>query len=71
MERLVTCNSAVPERSVGRGRPIEFDDDQSVPDGVLWVLRTGAAYAELADRYQRIGPAFAASANVPKHQRVL
>jgi len=37
-------------RSDGRGRPV-VHNDRSVMNGVLWVLRTGAAWADLPDRF--------------------
>ena len=37
-------------RADGRGRPVEHDD-RSVLNGVLWILRTVAAWADLPDRY--------------------
>lgn len=37
-------------RSDGRGRPIEHND-RSVMDGVLWILRTGAAWIDLPAIY--------------------
>jgi len=36
--------------SDGRGRPV-VHNDRSVMNGVLWVLRTGAAWADLPDRF--------------------
>jgi transposase len=39
-----------PRRADGRGRPIEHDD-RAVLNGVLWVLRTGAAWADLPIRF--------------------
>lgn len=36
--------------SLGRGRPIEHDD-RAVMDGVLWILRIGAAWADLPDEF--------------------
>jgi transposase len=37
-------------RSDGRGRPA-VHSDRAVMNGVLWVLRTGAAWADLPDRF--------------------
>ena len=38
-----------PRRKDGRGRP--WKDRRAVLNGVLWVLRTGAPWADLPDRY--------------------
>lgn len=38
-----------PRRSDGRGRP--WRDTREVLNGVLWVLRTGAPWKDLPDRY--------------------
>ena len=40
----------IPRRADGRGRPQEHDD-RSVLNGVLWILRTGASWADLPDRF--------------------
>src|SRR6202163_4464122 len=40
---------APKRRSDGRGRP--WRDTQAVLNGVLWVLRTGAPWADVPDRY--------------------
>ena len=37
-------------RADGRGRPIQHDD-RAVLHGALWVLRTGAAWEELSERF--------------------
>ncbi len=37
-------------RADGRGRPIKHDD-RAVLNGILWVLRTGAAWADLPERF--------------------
>ena len=37
-------------RSDGRGRPV-VHSDRAVLNGVLWVLRTGAAWADLPERF--------------------
>jgi len=45
-------NPLIPEpsrRKDGRGRP--WRDRRAVLDGILWVLRTGAPWADLPDRY--------------------
>ena len=38
-----------PRRKDGRGRP--WKGRRSVLDGILWVLRTGAPWADLPERY--------------------
>lgn len=38
-----------PRRSDGKGRP--WKDSREVMDGILWVLRTGAPWYDLPDRY--------------------
>jgi transposase len=40
---------ALKRRSDGRGRP--WRDTQAVLNGVLWILRTGAPWHDLPDRY--------------------
>ena len=39
----------MPRREDGRGRP--WRDSRQVLDGVLWILRTGAPWHDLPDRY--------------------
>ena len=39
----------LPRRDDGRGRP--WRENRAVLDGVLWILRTGAAWKDLPDRY--------------------
>lgn len=39
-----------PEREDGKGRP-RIHDDRSVLNGVLWILRTGATWADLPNMY--------------------
>ncbi len=38
-----------PRRADGKGRP--RINNRKVMDGILWVLRTGAAWQDLPDRY--------------------
>jgi transposase len=38
-----------PRRADGKGRPRR--DDREVLDGILWVLKTGAAWQDLPERY--------------------
>ena len=38
-----------PRRADGRGRP--WRDSREVLNGVLWILRTGAQWSEMPDRY--------------------
>jgi transposase len=44
-------------RSDGRGRPVEHDD-RAVMNGVLWILRTGACWADLPDEYPSYSTCF-------------
>jgi len=44
-------------RADGRGRPIEHDD-RAVMDGVLWILRTGAAWSDLPDEFPSYATCF-------------
>ena len=39
----------LPRRTDGRGRP--WRDSRQVLNGILWVLRTGAPWSEMPDRY--------------------
>jgi transposase len=39
----------LPRRDDGRGRP--WRSSREVLDGILWILRTGAQWADLPDRY--------------------
>jgi len=39
----------MPRRSDGRGRP--WRDHREVINGILWILRTGAPWADLPDRF--------------------
>jgi transposase len=39
----------LPRRADGRGRP--WRDNREVLNGIVWVLRTGAAWADLPDRF--------------------
>jgi transposase len=51
-EQWQTLDPLIPrprKRSDGRGRP--WKSRRSVLNGVLWVLRTGAPWADLPDRY--------------------
>ena len=40
---------AMPRRADGRGRP--WRSSREVLNGILWILRTGAQWAELPERY--------------------
>jgi len=51
-EQWAVLDPLIPEperRKDGRGRP--WKERRSVLNGVLWVLRTGAPWADLPDRY--------------------
>ena len=39
----------LPRRPDGRGRP--WRDSRDVLNGILWILRTGAPWSEMPDRY--------------------
>ena len=39
----------LPERTCTRGRPRR--DDREILNGILWVMRTGAPWADMPDRY--------------------
>ena len=39
----------LPRRADGRGRP--WRDSREVTNGILWILRTGAQWADLPERY--------------------
>ena len=39
----------MPRRADGRGRP--WRDNREVINGILWILRTGAPWADLPDRF--------------------
>jgi transposase len=52
-EQWAILEPLIPEtarRADGRGRP-QVHDNRAVLNGVLWVLRTGAAWADLPDRF--------------------
>jgi hypothetical protein len=39
----------LPQRTGGRGRPRQ--DDRAILNGILWIMRTGAPWADMPDRY--------------------
>jgi transposase len=52
-EQWAILEPLIPEperRADGKGRP-PLHDNRSVMNGILWVLRTGAAWNDLPDRY--------------------
>ena len=54
-----------PRRTDGRGRP--WRDPRDVLNGILWVLRTGAPWHDMPERYPPYsGPATAASNGGPR-----
>lgn len=46
-----------PRRADGQGRPVEHDD-RAVMDDVLWILRTGAVWADLPNEYPSYATCF-------------
>jgi transposase len=55
--RLAPLLPAQKRRADGRGRPLTHDD-RAVLNGVLWGLRTGAAWAELPERFPSASTCF-------------
>ena len=45
----------MPRRADGRGRP--WRSSRDVLNGILWILRTGAQWADLPERYPPCHPA--------------
>jgi hypothetical protein len=63
-EQWKTLDPLIPKprrRRDGRGRP--WKSRRSVLNGVQWVLRTGAPWADLPDRYPRSRPVIGAFSN--------
>ena len=54
---LMPLSPSPIRRADGRGRPIEHDD-RAVMDGVLWILRTGAAWSDLPDAFPSYATCF-------------
>jgi len=50
-----------PRRKDGRGRP--WKNPRAVLNGILWVLRTDAPWADIPDRYGHTRPAIADFSN--------
>src|SRR3954447_10743649 len=48
-EQWAVVQGHLPERTSNRGRPRR--DDRAILNGILWVMRTGAPWAVLPDRY--------------------
>ena len=46
---LVAPNLPIPEKKDGRGRPRQ--DDRTILNGILWILRTGAPWKDLPSKY--------------------
>jgi transposase len=60
-EQWKTLDALIPKprtRSDGRGRP--WKSRRSVINSILWVLRTGAPWADLPDRYPSFRPVIGA-----------
>jgi len=48
-EQWAVVKAHLPERTSHRGRPRQ--DDRAILNGILWIMRTGAAWAEMPGRY--------------------
>jgi transposase len=48
-EQWAVVAPQLPQRTRGRGRPRR--DDREILNGILWIMRTGAPWADLPDRY--------------------
>jgi len=57
----------MPRRSDGRGRP--WRDNREVINGILWILRTGAPWADLPTDFRRTKLAIDVSSFGPKTER--
>jgi transposase len=48
-EQWAVVSPQLPQRTSKRGRPRR--DDRDILNGILWILRTGAQWADLPERY--------------------
>ena len=48
-EQWAVVQAHLPERTNNRGRPRQ--DDRAILNGILWVMRTGAPWGDMLDRY--------------------
>ena len=48
-EQWAIVQRQLPERTSNRGRPRQ--DERAILNGILWVMRTGAPWGDLPDRY--------------------
>ena len=48
-EQWAVVQEHLPERTSNRGRPRQ--DDRAILNGILWVMRTGAPWGDMPDRY--------------------
>jgi hypothetical protein len=48
-EQWAVVKEHLPERTGNRGRPRQ--DDRAILNGILWVMRTGAPWGDMPDRY--------------------
>lgn len=53
---LIVPHIPIPLKKDGRGRPRK--DDRALLNGMLWILRTGAPWKDLPDRYGRPSTCF-------------
>ena len=52
-ERLAPLLSETPKGPRGQGRPV-LNEPRAILNGILWILRTGAPWKDLPERYPAV-----------------